>query len=156
MPDIKGVPKKYQSIANGLDNWVDLEQFILDRVKETKFKIPLKVRLPDFSRERISYDHLHLYPKVIQDYYCEIQDYKTFNTTKDFISDTSLVELLKNMGASFYSYTPSREVDLDVIENSFSNTIQLLTTGYLMIDCPQYFVAGIAKLEEENALRSTS
>jgi hypothetical protein len=156
MPVIKGVPKKYQHIADSLDNWVDLEQFILDRVKESKFKIPLEVKIPSFSKERISYDSLSLYPKVIQDYYSEITSYKKFNTTKDFIPDISRRNLLKSMGAAFYSYTPTKDVDLDVIERDFSYTIRLLTLSYFPVDLPQYFVAGISALEEKNALRTTS
>lgn len=156
MPEIFGVPKKYQAIADNLDNWVDLEQFILDRTKETKFKIPLDVKLPIFDRERIALSSLPLYPRKLQDYYLEIEDYKTFNTTNNFVNDPLKIELLKNMGALFCSYAPSREVDLDVIENTFPKTLRLLALPYFKVDCPQYFISDLAKLEEEHALRSTS
>lgn len=155
MPEIKGVAKKYQPIADKLDNWVDFEDFIVERLKETKIKVPLDIDLPSFSTERISTNKLHLYPQEIQDYYSEIRDYKKFNQTNDYVSHSDQIEILKTLGATFYSYTPTREVDLDIVENVYPATLKLLEMPYFNVaDAPE-FISRIAKLEEYYGLRTT-
>jgi hypothetical protein len=155
MPRIRGVAKKYQAIADDLPNWVDFEDYILEKVKKTTFKSTSNIVAPNFREDIISYATVNLYPLVIQNYFFEIKDYRKFTKADDCIYETPTKNLLTSMGASFYEYTPTLDVDLDVLENDFPNTLEFFKQHYTYLIEPAKIISNIAKLEEYYALRPT-
>lgn len=156
MPKIRGVAKKYQSYADDWDNWVDFETFIKDRVKNTVFRTQANITPIHLSHHFISPTTVSRYPKDIQDLYREIKEHQAYNNHKSFIYSSHLYDILKEMGASFESYSPENPLDIDRIEQTFPETLHLLrekSWGYSGLGAD--FVPKLAKLEEFYALHST-
>jgi hypothetical protein len=155
MPVIKGVAKKYQQYVDELDNWLDFEDFMLECVKNSKIKVPSLDTIPYFSTELINCSTAINFPKPIEDYYNEIRDYKIFMRSNDFVTSDKDVELLKNAGATTYTYEPTKDIDLDYVENTFKKTLFILGNNYSDFREHPNYVADIARLEEFYEVHST-
>jgi hypothetical protein len=155
MPTIKGVAKKYQQYVDGLDNWLDFEDFILECAKNSKVKVPSLDTLPYFSSDLINCSTAANFPKPIEDYYNEIKDYKIFMRSNDFVSSDKYIDILKNAGTTTYTYEPTRDVDLDYVETTFKKTLFILSSNYSDFREHIDYVTDIAKLEEFYEVHST-
>lgn len=156
MPEIKGVAKKYQDFVDQLDNWVDYETYIKQKMSETTFKVPYKTKIPNLTARIINKDTYSLYPKAIQEYYLEIRDYHAFNRDPSFLAMEYERAIAKKLGSSFTSYEPQRDVDMAYLEETFTKSLPLITGssgGYF--DPSPELVAHIAQLEEFYALHSS-
>ena len=103
MPEVKGVAKKYQDFVEQLDNWVDYETFIKQKMKESTFKVPYETPVPIVYRNVINSEIYTNYPKPLQEYYLELCDYHKFNSCKSFLGTEHLRELAKKFNANFVS-----------------------------------------------------
>ncbi len=157
MPEIRGVPKKYLTVAEQLDNWLDFEDFIVEVAKNTEIRVPLEVDLPYMDHRAIDDNLVYLYPRKFQDYYLELHRYKTFNSHPSATEDTHLISLLEILETPTYTYTPEVEVDLLEIQTTYPKTLAMLgmNTYYTNFTDPAKFISEIAALEESYALRST-
>jgi hypothetical protein len=156
MPQVKGVAKKYQDFVEQLDNWLDYETYIKDKMKETTFKVPFETRVPNLTSRVINKDTYTLYPKAIQEYYLEIRDYHAFNADSSFLYTEASRSLARQMGANFITYEPQRDVDLEYLELTFTKSLPMITgTSGSYFDPSPDLVAHIAELEEFYAVHSS-
>lgn len=155
MPEIRGVAKKYQDYIKDKENWVDFETYIKDKIKESTFRIPVKADIPRISTSLMSTTTRHLYPKMIRDFYDEISDYRRYNTHPSFLNYQHDKTLLEQLGASFTSYEPVRDIDLEKLERIFPKTYAMLTEQVHYYDLKPELVAYIAELEEFHAIHSS-
>lgn len=154
MPSIKGVAKKYQAVVEDLDNWVDFEQYIEEQMSQTIFKIPSTTKIPHPNRTLINDNTMYRYPKALRDYYTELRDYHEYTRDKAYIEYAHHISMAKQMGASFESYEPTKEVDLDYLESAFPKSYPMLTTRSYY-DMTVDLLVHIAKLEEFYAIHSS-
>lgn len=160
MPPIRGVAKKYQECVDNLDNWVDFEDYIKDRIKSSVFVKAPQVENPymqKFHNELITASNCHKYPKDIQDYYNEVCSYNTFHSGPSYLYSEPYADLLEQFGASFIEYTPTKQINMDTLLAKYPKTMELIRKAYydsynLNEDLSIY----LAKLEEHYALHSTT
>ena len=157
MPEVKGVAKKYQDFVEQLDNWVDYETFIKQKMKESTFRIPYEVPVPRLWRNIINNETYTNFPKPLQEYYLELRDYHQFNSGKSFLETEHLRELAKKFNANFVQYEPQRDVDLEYLEKVYPVTYKILsrTAPEDYYDTKASLLWYLAKLEEEHALHSS-
>jgi hypothetical protein len=155
MPAIKGVAKKYQSFADSLDDWVDFETYIEEKMKETTFKVPLSVEVPSFNGRVIHSNNLYRYPEAIQNYYTEVVDYHNYNKGPTYANTPLLVNLMTSFGSSTTSYTPSIEIDMDYLTKTYPTSLPMLNGGSGYYGMPDDIVIRVATLENHYAIHST-
>lgn len=156
MPEVKGVAKKYQDFVEQLDNWIDYETYIKEKMAQTTFKVPFDTPVPRVPTHLINMDNYQTYPYALQEYYFELRDYHAFNADNSFIPYETTRELAKKLGANFISYQPQREVDLDYLETTFKESFKLLSNAQgSYYDPKPQLLAYLAKLEEFYALHSS-
>jgi hypothetical protein len=154
MPVIKGVAKKYQSFADSLDNWVDFETYIEEKMKESTFKVPLDVVVPRFNFRVIDNNSAKNYPEDIQEYYKEVNSYHNFNTGTDYVGEPIDTRLVKLFGSSTVSYVPSVEIDMDHLSTTYPTALPMLNSGSGHYGMPDNIVSRIAALEKHYAVHS--
>jgi hypothetical protein len=155
IPKIKGVAKKYQHVVNDLDNWIDFETYIEEKVKNTTIRVPSPVVLPRVSAKYINSETCKDFPVAVQDYYTEIRDYREFMNSDQFVRDYTLVELFKTFGGSTINYQPTKDVDMEYLETVYGKTMLLIHEPYSLEQLPDTFLLDIAKLEENYAIHKT-
>lgn len=149
LPEIKGVPKKYQSYVNELDNWIDFEEYIEEKMKETTFKVPFETPVQRISHSVINLTNLHEYPSDIQDYYNELKDYSKFRM--DSISSIQKT-IVETFSAKTEEYVPTKVIDMEELENKYPQALPRLSGGY---NVEEDLVVRLAQLEEFYALHSS-
>lgn len=157
IPLIKGVAKKYQDVVDDLDNWVDFESYIKDKVTSMSFQIPFDQDVPIPNQKIINSNVLELYPKELQDYYQELTDYHNFRANDKTLQPVEK-DVMETIGASFETYQPTKEVDLEYLEVTYPESYPLLTThtwGYCDTLKPE-LVARLAHLEKFYAIHSSN
>lgn len=156
MPPIRGVAKKYQEYVNDLDNWVDFEDYIKDRIKSTVFIKPPEVSNPDMDKiynDLITYSNYLNYPKDIQEYYKEVNDYNDFYSGPSYIYSEPYANLLEKFGASFKEYTTTRQINMDMLKAKYPKTMDLLKKSYSDThNIGEDLAVYLAQLEEHYAL----
>lgn len=149
LPEIKGVPKKYQSYVNELENWVDFEEYIEEKMKETTFKVPFETPVQRISNCVINLNNLHQYPSDIQDYYTELREYAKFRRDSILEVQKSIVE---KFSANTEEYVPTKTIDMEELENKYPQALPRLSGGY---NVEEDLVVRLAQLEEFYALHSS-
>lgn len=157
VPRIKGVAKKYQSFVDDLDNWIDFEEYIEKTMKDFTFKVPLPVEIPNPIYPIITLSNYTEFPKLIQEYFIELRNYRQFNSDDNFVACPIDLRLIEMFSANTISYTPEKEIDMEELETMFptslpyiANTEYVDTTGIK----PELIVE-LARLEEYYALHKT-
>ena len=156
MPEVVGVPKKYQGIVDELSNWIDFETYIKEKAKGFEFKVPLDGDIPNLAVRLINEDNVTSYPKDIQDYYEELSSYHNYNQGGNYLSMSSHVTLAKNFETTAISYSPTKDIDLAYLSEVYVTTLPLLNNRHndsWRID--PVLVTRIAALEEFYAVHST-
>ena len=156
MPEVKGVPKKYLDQVKALDNWVPLQDYINDKLPKLVLKKPTSVNLPRFNTNVINLSILDKYPTLIQDYFREVQSYKSFITCDTTVTDTRMIDVYSKLGTTFIEYEPKVEVDLDELETIFPETSKLIVTERYYEPITESLSLRLAKLEEYYAVHSTN
>ena len=156
LPKLKGVPKKYLDQVKALDNWVPLQDYINDKLPKLILKKPISIDLPRFNSSVINLSILDKYPTLIQNYYREVQRYKSFITCDTTVIDTRMIDVYTKLGATFIEYEPKVEVDLDELETIFPETTKLIVTKSYYEPITESLALRLAKLEEYYAVHSTN
>lgn len=149
LPEIKGVPKKYQSYVDKLDNWIDFEEYIEQKMKETTFKVPYTINLQTTSFSIINKDLASSYPRDIQDYYFELKNYRIFLCDAISPDEMTIVEYFSSKKEE---YIPAKVIDMEELETKYPKTLPLLSGGY---NIDKDLVIHLAMLEDFYALHST-
>lgn len=156
MPPIKGVAKKYKGFVEQLDNWLDFESYIEEKMKTMVFKKPYDTGVPTFSSRIFNKDNYTNYPKALQYYFMEVRDYHYFNNDTTFIGYERDREIAEKFGASFISYEPQYNVDMEELETMFPKTLPLINgTASRYWEPESDLVVHLAKLEEFYAIHSS-
>lgn len=156
MPPIKGVAKKYKGFVEQLDNWLDFETYIEEKMKTAVFKEPNSSPVPKFSSRIFNNENYTSYPESLQYYYLEVREYHKFTRDAAYISYADDREIAKNFGATFVSYEPQYDVDMEVLESMFPKTLPLINgTGSRYWEPEPDLVVHLAKLEEFYAVHSS-
>lgn len=152
-PAIRAVPKKYQSFVEGLDNWVDYETYIKDKLKTLKLTAPMKVEYPPLCRI-IGNANIGKFTKPIQDCYRELENYKRVTKLKGFVT-SDIEELIVRMGGTVEPYTPDNENFYTNVKENYPLTLQLLTGKVSLWGNSEKFTFDIMHLEDSCAVHST-
>lgn len=155
MPPIKGVAKRYQGIVDSLDNWIDFETYIKEKVAESTFKRPVTGITPYLSKDLISEHSKMLFPTEIQEYFDEIGDYNEFMRSDNYIFDSAEISLLERFNANFEEYVNTFKEDMEALQEVYPKTMELLTTRSWRSDITSNLVRYIAKLEAFYAVHTT-
>jgi hypothetical protein len=155
MPEIRGVAKKYQDYADSLDNWHDFESYIKTKMAEATFKVPVEVAPPTISHRAINESTKHLYPQLIQDFYNELSLYKEFISNSDYVEYENEKTLVARMGASFVTYEPSKEIDMEVLETMYPKSMEMMKNRGYYYDINAELVSYVANLEDFYAVHSS-
>jgi hypothetical protein len=155
MPQVKGVAKKYQDYVETLDNWVDYETYIKNKVKEVTFKINKAEGIPRISHRIMNETTKNHYPKDLIEYYEELRDYHSFNSGNGYLSYQSDITLLERLGSNFTSYQPTKDIDLEVLESKYPKTMPMLTGQAFYYDIDSELIGYMANLEEFYAIHSS-
>jgi hypothetical protein len=154
MPAIRGIAKKYQGFADSLEDWVDFETYIEETMKEATFKVPLGVSVPKFNNRIINRETLYQYPKDIQDYYTEVNNYHRYNAGDSYTDVPIHLSVIKSFGASTTSYEPTIEIDMQYLTESYPTSLEMLNSGSGHYGMPDGIVTRIATLENYHAVHS--
>lgn len=155
MPLVRGVAKKYQDFVGQLDNWVDYETYIKDKMKEVTFIVPLKGEIPVLSSSYINDGVYKDYPQDLQDLYLELKQYNKFNSAANYLHFPYQIELAEKMNANFESYVPTKSIDLECLEAKYPKTMEMITGRGYHYGIEADFVVHLAKLEEFYAVHSS-
>lgn len=154
MPEVKGVAKKYQSYVDTLDNWVDYETFIKEKMEQTVFKKPTEDYAPRRIRPRLMNEETYtLYPKRLQEFYEESKNYHCFTKSSDYLSSDLHIQLAASLGAQFVTYESSINIDLDELNEIYPKSMPVLQGLSSYYDLTSELVSYIANLEEFYATR---
>ena len=156
MPPVRGVAKKYQGAIKDLDNWLDFETYVKEKMKETTFRQPVTGPVPRFNSNVIEKHTIIGFPKKIREYFNEVQNYYEFCSADNFLKWESQVDLAKSFGATVEDYEPSADIDMDELNRIYPKTIPMLDASYghrhgLSGELVRY----IAKLEDFYAVHQT-
>jgi len=155
MPEIKGVAKKYKAFVDQLDNWLDFESFIEEKMKTAIFREPTGGNIPVFTSTIFNKENYKTYPLALQRYFEEVEAYHFFNKDRSYVGCEISREVAKKLGASFVSYEPQYDVDMEQLEQVFPYTLPLLSNKRSEYYQPHpELVSHLAKLEEFYAVHS--
>lgn len=158
LPKIKAVAKKYQHVVDELDNWIDMETYIIDRMKDTTFYTAFEEKPTSIRHTAISLTNVGQYPKEISDYFYEMRGYKEFTNDSKCIEDFTSLEIIKKFEAKTTNYTPEYDVDMEYLEKVYPNTMRLINysglSNYETANLPFTDILAITKLEEAYALHT--
>lgn len=156
IPEVKGVPKKYQDIVNKLDNWINFEDFIKNKLKTITFNIATKNR-PMYNGALIDAKIINDSPKFIRDLYAEKQNYDNYIKSYNFLGSDILPFFLK-FEITTQDYTPLYNIDYKqaqkIYPRYFSMVIPSSSSAYNNYFVDPEFGNYLAKLEEFYALHS--
>lgn len=157
MPNVMGVSKKYQSIVDDLDNWIDFETYIKEKAKDFEFRIPSTTRVPRLLDRLINQDSVVKYPKDIQDYFTEVSNYHEFNEASNYVSNFDDIKMIKaKFGATTTTFVPSKDIDMDSLLSIYPQTVPLLSNQHIdSRHVSNQLVTHIAMLEEIHAIHRT-
>jgi hypothetical protein len=155
MPKIKGVAKKYKGFVEQLDNWLDFESFIEEKMKTAIFREPASTPVPVFTATVFNKENYKTYPLPLQDYFKEVEGYYNFSKDKSYVACEISRQIAKKLGASFVSYEPQYDIDMEQLEKVFPQTLPLLSNRRSDYYQPNpELVSHLAKLEEFYAIHS--
>lgn len=154
VPELKGVAKKYQPIADELDNWIDFETYIRNTVKTTTFHVEVEHSVPVLRHNIINRDNFNAFPKKLEDFAYEIYRYQDYKM-QDTYTRRYLKPLLEKFNAFIEEYEPERDIDLDELENMFPQSYKLIINNGEYHTNSHKLVLYVAKLEEFYAIHST-
>ena len=140
-----GVPKKYLKLAEELDNWMEITDYLKAALQRLTLIKPLDVELPFFNTTLINMDNIDQYPEDLQEYFLEITAYRHFNSANRCIKNLNQIKILEEYGATFESYVPTLDVDLDQIENVYKETLPLIAD--MTISCSPNLPIRLSNLE---------
>jgi hypothetical protein len=155
MPPVRGVPKKYQEYVENLDNWVDYETFIKDKVKSHTFKASVDVRFPFIPREVLNHNNILLYPQKVQNFYRSYEKFSEYTKDKKYIADPDVELFLKALGGTFESLPMDVQKITDAFKKDFPLTSKLLFNLRYKYNDDLNFCIDLAKLEDYHATHST-
>ena len=151
MPVVYGVAKKYQAYTDKLDNWVDFETYIEEKVKESTFHT--STDCPSWvNRHYISQTSVEKYPKAIQRHYENVQGYCAHTNKNSYIS-SDVEDIVKEMGATLLQYEPPNPSEVDTMKNDYPLSSTILFDSY-SCTMPVKQVQYIAELEEFRAVHT--
>ena len=154
MPEVKGVAKKYQSYVDTLDNWVDYETFIKEKMEQAVFKKPTEGYTPRRIHPRLMNQETYkLYPKRLQELYEESKNYHCFTNSNEYLSSDSHIQLVASLGAQFVTYQSTINIDLDELSEVYPKSLPMLQGLVNYFDVTAELVSYIANLEEFYATR---
>lgn len=152
MPVVWGVAKKYQAYTDKLENWVDFETYIEEKVKKTVFFTDSDH--PSWANPHlISTSSLEGYPKAIQRHYENVVGYAAHIKKSNYVQ-ANIQVLLKEMGVTLLPYEPPNPSEAATMDNDYPLSSALLFDSYRSYDMNSSRAQYIAKLEEFHAVHS--
>ncbi len=152
-PPVRGVAKKYQSVVDDLDNWVDFQTYIEDKMKEQTFKVDMDSEPRTFQYSLAS--EMWRFPQDIKDYNDELDNYKKFKQCKSYICDPEVQDIVKRFGSEVETYEwDEDQSEIDLSAKYPKAWRYLIGLEYTWKTDPE-FIAYITKLEEYYAIHSS-
>jgi hypothetical protein len=155
--NLRGVQKKYQSFIEGLDNWIDIEEYLAKELPTKTFRAPSLETIPQINWKLVGSNDASGFPEAIKNYCSEVKNYRHFIIDNTCIRDDELMKNLEAFNAKFEYYEPEVDVDLDYLDKTYPKTMVLIHKPftYGIEDISPELVKGVAELEEFYDLHST-
>lgn len=153
MPEVRGVPKKYQQYVDTRDNWIDYETSIKEKIKEFTFVSPMEGEFKYLSRYTDKTARF-LFPKPIQEAFEEFIAYEKAMGGDNFVFE-DVADIVSSFGGNVEPYKPQCADFYTKLEETYPITLKFLTGDAIIYGQGSSFVADIADMESRLAAYTT-